>query len=131
MEWTKSADVVIIGGGILGTATAYYLGKLGVKNVVVVEKGTPCSGSGRCGARIRAQWGTEVNCRLAVAALDIFEQLEDELGFQTGLSQKGVSSGCLYGNGVRKPQKRHESTETTLESSLMQLLWAHIARFSR
>ena len=90
MEWTKSADVVIIGGGILGTATAYYLGKLGVKNVVVVEKGTPCSGStGRCGAGIRAQWGTEMNCRLAVAALDIFEQLEDELGFQTGLSQKG------------------------------------------
>ena len=90
MEWTKSADVVIIGGGILGTATAYSLGKMGVKNVVVVEKGTPCSGStGRCGAGIRAQWGTEMNCRLAVAALDIFEQLEDELGFQTGLSQKG------------------------------------------
>lgn len=90
MEWKNKADVVIIGGGILGTATAYYLAKFGRKNVVVLEKGTVCSGStGRCGAGIRAQWGTEMNCRLAIAALDIFEQLDDELGLPTGLNQGG------------------------------------------
>jgi sarcosine oxidase subunit beta len=81
---------VIVGGGILGTATAYYLAKFGRKDVVVLEKGTVCSGStGRCGAGIRAQWGTEMNCRLAIAALDIFEQLDDELGLPTGLNQGG------------------------------------------
>ncbi|MDL2264102.1 FAD-binding oxidoreductase [Synergistaceae bacterium OttesenSCG-928-I11] len=90
MEWKNKADVVIIGGGILGTATAYYLAKYGRKDVVVLEKGTVCSGStGRCGAGIRAQWGTEMNCRLAIAALDIFEQLDDELGLPTGLNQGG------------------------------------------
>ena len=90
MDWKNRADVVIVGGGILGAATAYYLAKFGRKDVVVLEKGTVCSGStGRCGAGIRAQWGTEMNCRLAIAALDIFESLDSELGFPTGLNQGG------------------------------------------
>ncbi len=90
MSWKSNADIVVVGGGIVGVATAYYLAKLGVKDVVVVEKGTICSGStGRCGAGIRAQWGTEMNCRLGVAALDIFEQLDDELGMSIGLNQGG------------------------------------------
>lgn len=90
MEFPKTADVVIIGGGVVGVATAYYLGKSGVKNVLVLEKGTVCSGStGRCGAGIRAQWGLELNCRMALASLDIFEQLDDELGLPTGLNQGG------------------------------------------
>ena len=90
MEWKNKADVVVIGGGIIGTATAYNLAKFGRKDVVGLEKGTVCSGStGRCGAGIRAQWGTEMNCRLGLACLDIFEQLDDELGLPTGLNQGG------------------------------------------
>ncbi|MDR1965952.1 MAG: FAD-binding oxidoreductase [Synergistaceae bacterium] len=90
MEWKNKADVVIVGGGILGIATAYYLAKFGRRDVAVIEKGTVCEGStGRCGAGIRAQWGTEMNCRLGMAALEIFEQLDDELGMQTGLNQGG------------------------------------------
>jgi sarcosine oxidase subunit beta len=85
-----NAEVAIIGGGILGTATAYYLAKFGIKNITVVERDIICSGStGSCGAGIRAQWGTEMNCRLGVAALEIFEQLDEELGFPTGLNQGG------------------------------------------
>ena len=90
MEWKNTADVVIIGGGIIGVSTAYYLAKEGMENIVLIEKGTICGGStGRCGAGIRAQWGTEMNCRLGIAALDIFEQLDDELGMSVGLNQGG------------------------------------------
>lgn len=90
MEWKNTADTVVIGGGILGVATAYYLAKNGMKNITLIEKGTICGGStGRCGAGIRAQWGTEMNCRLGVAALDTFEQLSDELGMDVGLNQGG------------------------------------------
>lgn len=65
MDFPKTADIVVIGGGIVGVATAYYLAKSGRKNVVVL--GTVCSGStGRCGAGIRAQWGLELNCRMAL-----------------------------------------------------------------
>ena len=90
MDFPKTADIVVIGGGVVGTATAYYLAKSGRKNVVLVEKNTVCSGStGRCGAGIRAQWGLELNCRMALACLDTFEQLDEELGLPTGLNQGG------------------------------------------
>lgn len=90
MELPKTADIVVIGGGGVGAATAYYLAKSGRKNVVVLERNTVCSGStGRCGAGIRAQWGLELNCRMALACLDTFEQLDEELGLPTGLNQGG------------------------------------------
>jgi sarcosine oxidase subunit beta len=90
MDWKGSADVVVVGSGIVGAATAYNLAKMGVKDVVLLEKGTVCGGStGRCGAGIRAQWGSEMNCRLGIAALDIFEQLDEELGMPIGLNQGG------------------------------------------
>ena len=37
-NFPKTADIVIIGGGAVGTATAYYLSKSGIKNIVVLEK---------------------------------------------------------------------------------------------
>ena len=90
MDFPKTADIVIIGGGGVGVATAYYLAKSGRKNIVVLEKNTVCSGStGRCGAGIRAQWGLELNCRMALATLDTFEHLDEELGLPTGLNQGG------------------------------------------
>ncbi|MGC9490272.1 MAG: NAD(P)/FAD-dependent oxidoreductase [Thermovirgaceae bacterium] len=90
MTLPKTANAVIIGGGIQGCAIAYNLAKLGLKKVVVLEKNTVCSGStGRCGAGIRAQWGTEMNCRFGLACVEKFEQLEEELGMDCGLHQGG------------------------------------------
>ncbi len=90
MFWKRTADVVVIGAGVQGCSIAYNLAKMGVKDIVVLEKGTICSGStGRCGAGIRAQWGTEMNCRFGLAAVEKFEQLHDELGMDCGLNQSG------------------------------------------
>ena len=52
-------DVVIIGGGVHGLSTAYYLAKLGLKNIAVLEKGYLGSGaSGRTTAIVRANYLT-------------------------------------------------------------------------
>ena len=63
----KFYDAVVIGGGIVGCATAFELAKRGVTDVLLVEKGFLTSGAtGRCGAGIRQQWGSELNARLAL-----------------------------------------------------------------
>jgi sarcosine oxidase subunit beta len=79
----SNAEVVVIGGGIIGTAIAYNLAKKGVRDVVLVEKGFLASGStGRCGAGVRTQWGTEMNCLLAKKSLELLENINEELDYE-------------------------------------------------
>lgn len=88
----KTADAVVVGGGVVGAAIAYNLVKLGMEKVVLCEKDTFCNGStGRCGAGVREQWGQEDNCRLAQASINMFERLQDELdyGYDIEFKQKG------------------------------------------
>lgn len=78
----NTASVVIIGGGISGCSIAYNLAKKGVKDIVVIEKKYLTSGStGRCGAGIRMQWGTEMNCRLAKFSTDFYEHANEVLEY--------------------------------------------------
>jgi len=85
----KTADVVIIGGGISGCSIAYNLAKKGVKNIVVLEKNYLASGAtGRCGAGVRQQWGTEMNCRLAMESIKFFERANEELEYDGDIEFK-------------------------------------------
>lgn len=85
----KTADAVVIGGGIVGCATAYNLAKLGLKKVVLVEEKYLASGAtGRCGAGLRMQWGSEPNCVLSRDSIAMFETLEEELEYQGSIELK-------------------------------------------
>lgn len=87
---TRSAEVVIVGGGVNGLACAWNLAKRGMKDIVVLEKGYLGTGAtGRCGAGIRQLWGMEENIILAREAVKIFENLDAELGFNTFFRQGG------------------------------------------
>jgi sarcosine oxidase subunit beta len=78
---TKTADIVIIGAGIIGVSIAYYLGKMGAKDVVVFEKDLIGMGStGLCAGGIRRQWSTEVNMQFAMKAFEVFQNFKDEFG---------------------------------------------------
>ena len=82
----KSADIVIIGGGISGVCAGYFLLKHGAKNVVLLERDYLTSGStGRCGAGIRQQWGSEVNCLMTQFSCNFFENAQDELDYPGGI----------------------------------------------
>ncbi len=85
----KTASVVIIGGGISGCAIAYTLAKKGVKDIVVIERDYLSSGAtGRCGAGVRMQWGTEMNCKLAKYSIEFFERANEELDYEYDIEFK-------------------------------------------
>lgn len=83
-------DVVIIGAGVHGLATAYYLGKRGVTNIAVVDKGYVGGGnSGRNTAIIRANYRTPEGIPFYRESVRLYEELSQELGYNVLFSQQG------------------------------------------
>jgi sarcosine oxidase subunit beta len=85
------ADVVIIGGGVIGTSIAYHLAKMGAQDIVVLEK-EPMLGmgsTGKCAGGIRQQFSSEVNVHLAMESVRFFETFEQELGADPEFRQYG------------------------------------------
>lgn len=82
MDLPKTADVVIIGGGVMGASTAYHLALKGCRNVVLLERESffGMQATGRCAGGIRYQFGTEINVRLSLLSLPMLDRFEEELG---------------------------------------------------
>ena len=77
----RKADVVIIGGGIIGASIAYYLVKSGVQNVLLLERGVMGEGStAKCVGGIRTQFSTEINIQLSLLSRKIWLRFQDEFG---------------------------------------------------
>jgi len=73
----------VIGGGALGAATAYHLGRLGVRDVVLLERDVLASGStSKSAGGIRTQFADELNIRIALRSLDEFESFAGEISFR-------------------------------------------------
>jgi sarcosine oxidase, subunit beta len=87
----RTADIVVVGGGVTGVSTAFHLAKAGVGKVVVVEKGHLASGaSGKSGALVRMHYTNEPESRLARASLDYFQNWGDLVGGDCGFQQVGL-----------------------------------------
>ena len=86
----KTADFIIIGGGVIGCSTAYNLAKLGAKNVVLLERGDLCSGgTAKSCAIIRTHYSIESNLLHAVASLKIFANFDEIIGGDVGFRRTG------------------------------------------
>jgi sarcosine oxidase subunit beta len=84
------AEVVVIGAGIMGLSIAYHLARLGVADIVVVDKSYLCGGaSGRNGGGIRAQWSSETNIRLMQESIRICQHFASEFKINVWLRQGG------------------------------------------
>ena len=89
----KSADVVIIGGGIEGCSIAYHLAKRGVTNVVVLErKQLTCGTTWHAAGLVSQLWPTPTLTALAKYSHELYASLEEETGQATGYSRIGSLS---------------------------------------
>ena len=89
-ELRRSYDVVIIGGGSHGLATAYYLRALGITNVAVLERSYIGSGAaGRNTTILRSNYKTPEGARFYDASVRLYEGLSAELNFNLLFSQRG------------------------------------------
>lgn len=95
-------DIIIIGGGGHGLATAFYLAKEhGLTNVAVLEKGYLGGGNvGRNTTIVRANYGLPGNSEFYSHSLKLWEGMEQELNFNTMMSQRGVLNLC-HSDGQR------------------------------
>lgn len=74
-----SADIVIIGGGIVGASLAYQLAKRGMTNIVVLERDTIASGSiGRAMGGFRQQFADELDIRFSRESRNFYEEFRSE-----------------------------------------------------
>ncbi len=88
---SDSYDVVIIGGGIIGVATAYHLAAKKVGRIAVVEK-EQYLGNGstaKCAGGIRAQFSSEINVRMSLLSEDKFETFARDMDAEVEFDQVG------------------------------------------
>lgn len=86
----ERAEIAIVGGGVVGLSIAYHLAKLGLHDVVVIERGYLAEGaSGRNGGGIRQQWSTEINIRLMQESVELCRRFAVDLGVNVWFRQGG------------------------------------------
>lgn len=91
MELPETADVVIIGGGVMGVSTAYHLAKKGCSNVLLLERNRFFGeeSTGRCAGGIRYQFSNEIDIRLSLHGIPMLERFADELEQEIDLRRCG------------------------------------------
>ena len=91
---TRTADAVIIGGGVTGVSIAYHLAGLGVRNVVVLEKSfLGAGGTGRSVGIVRQLYPTPETTRMVVRSLAVFRDFGNAVGGHAGYVGCGVLIG--------------------------------------
>jgi len=86
---SRTFDAIVIGGGIIGTATGYYLSKRGLR-VLLLEKDYLTAGStGRCITGIRQQFSTPTTIQTAMESVRLFRSMKEEFNMDVEWKNSG------------------------------------------
>jgi len=87
----QTADVVIIGGGIVGSSIAWHLTEAGCRNVLVIERES-AQGKGSTGKSmggVRAQFSTPINIEMSLYSIPFYAGFDERLGHPAGYRPQG------------------------------------------
>ena len=102
----ERADVVIVGGGVLGLSLAHQLTLRGVRDVVVLERSYLNAGaSGRNGGGVRAQWSTPTMVRLGLRSLQLFGTFARDTGVNGWFRRGGYLFLAPDGSQVKRLER--------------------------
>jgi sarcosine oxidase subunit beta len=105
-----SADVVIIGAGIVGSSIAYHLIEAGCRNVLVLERESQ-QGKGSTGKSmggVRAQFSTPVNIRMSLYSIPFFRAFDEALGHPSGYRAQGYLFVATHERHLRYLRTNYE-----------------------
>ena len=104
---TTSAEVIVIGGGIIGCSIAYHLTQLGVSDVVVLERKKLTSGTTWHAAGLVAQLRASQNMtRLARYSVELFADLARQTGQETGYQTTGSMTVALHAERLEELKRQ-------------------------
>ena len=88
---TSTADVVVIGGGVVGASTAYHLAAAGVEHVVLLERADAVAtgSTGACAGGFRHQFSSRINIELSLASVPMILGFTQEHGLPLDVVQDG------------------------------------------
>ena len=87
---TERADVVVIGGGVMGCSILYHLAARGMTDALLLEREALGSGStGRSSGAVRMHYSTEVHARMAWHSLQVFRDFDSVVGGECGYTNTG------------------------------------------
>ena len=90
MASVDTADIVIVGAGIMGISTAYHLARRRAGRIVVLERDDVCSGStALASGGIRHQYANRIGIELTLRSIETYERFEDEFGVNPRFRQHG------------------------------------------
>src|SRR5882724_11848096 len=118
----RTADVVVIGGGVNGASTAFHLTTLGVRDVLLLERRHLAAGAtGKSGALVRMHYTNDVESRLALESLKVFRDFGAIVGGECGFEPVGFVQlvGPEYRDALRRNVARQQALGIdTREASL-------------
>jgi sarcosine oxidase subunit beta len=129
----KTADIVIIGGGVIGVSIAYHLALKKAGKILLLEKGQLGEGStSRCVGGIRSQFSTEINILFSLESIKAFERFEEELGIDPEFKRIGYlflatteSEERVFEQNV-KLQRRYGIPVELLTSEEIKARWPYL-----
>jgi sarcosine oxidase, subunit beta len=113
----RTAEIVIVGGGVIGASAAHHLAERGA-DVLLLERGAICSGeTSRSGGFIQTHWDRRSEVRMIAKSREVFQQFRERVGGDCGW----VQNGYLHVTGP----KREAAVRATHEMLLAEGLESH------